>query len=229
MNHSEKYLVKLYKKKINPVFYLKNPRRSLSAKQKKLIEINLKKYLFHKLEKKPKKVFLEIGSGYGENLINLAEKNKNSLILGCEVYKPAVAKLIEKIEEKNIKNILIFIDDIFILFKKIKKNSIEKIFLLFPDPWPKKKHHKRRLVSESLIKNFEYILTPKGQVYLSTDSNEYLKVIFDNFFCNDIFIWVNNKPNECFIRPKILARTKYENKADLNLNKKYFLKFEKKS
>ena len=194
-----------------------------------MIEINLKKYLFHKLKKKLNKIFLEIGFGYGENLINLAKKNKNNLILGCEIYKPAIAKLVEKIEENNIKNVSIFTQDIFLLFRKIKKNSIKKIFLLFPDPWPKKKHHKRRLFSMALIKNFEYILASKGQVYLSTDSNEYLKVIFESFFYNNNFIWTNEKPSECFIRPKILARTKYENKADLNLSKKYFLKFKKKS
>ena len=128
----------MYKKEINPVFYSRNSRRRLSSKQKKLIEINLKKYLFRGLKKKSHKVFLEIGFGHGENLINLAKKNKNNLILGCEIYKPAIAKIIEKIEEKNLKNILIFTEDIFLLFKKIKKNSIEEIFLLFPDPWPKK-------------------------------------------------------------------------------------------
>ena len=219
----------MYKKEINPVFYSRNSRRRLSSKQKKLIEINLKKYLFRGLKKKSHKVFLEIGFGHGENLINLAKKNKNNLILGCEIYKPAIAKIIEKIEKKNLKNILIFTEDIFLLFKKIKKNSIEEFFLLFPDPWPKKKHHKRRLISKALIKNFEYILAPKGQIYLSTDSSEYLKIIFENFFCNNNFIWINKKPGECFIRPKVLTRTKYENKADLNLNKKYFLKFKKKS
>ena len=111
----------MYKKEINPVFYSRNSRRRLSSKQKKLIEINLKKYLFRGLKKKLYKVFLEIGFGQGENLINLAKKNKNNLILGCEIYKPAIAKIIEKIEKKNLKNILIFTEDIFLLLagKKI--------------------------------------------------------------------------------------------------------------
>ena len=137
--------------------------------------------------------------------------------------------MVKKIEAGNLENIYIYPKNIFTLFNRLEKDSIEKIFILYPDPWPKKKHHKRRLISKALIKNFEYILAPKGQIYLSTDSSEYLKIIFENFFCNNNFIWINKKPGECFIRPKILTRTKYENKADLNLNKKYFLKFKKKS
>ena len=217
------------KKKSKPIFYLRKTRRSLSEKQKKLIEINLKKYLFKESTSDIKDIFLEIGFGYGENMINLAKKNKNRLILGCEVYKPAIASLVEKIEESKIKNISIFTENVFELFKKLKENSINKIFLLFPDPWPKKKHHKRRLISRSLIENFQKLLTSKGRIYIATDTNDYLKVIFSEFFFNKYFIWVNKKPNECKKRPLILKRTKFETKADMKVNTKYFLMFEKRS
>ena len=181
------------------------------------------------MKKEKNKIFLEIGFGYGENLINLAKKNKNNLILGCEIYKPAIAHLVKKIEENNLKNIAIFSNDIFLLFKKIKNHSVKKIFLLFPDPWKKKKHHKRRLVSQALIKNFDNILEYNGEIYVSTDSKDYLKVILEIFLKSKNFLWVDKKPRKCFKRPEILARTKYEKKADLNSNKKYFLKFKKKS
>ena len=70
------------KKENKPIFYLRKSRRSLSKKQKKLIQINLKKYLFKESMSNVKDIFLEIGFGYGENIINLAKKNKNRLILG---------------------------------------------------------------------------------------------------------------------------------------------------
>ena len=213
----------------NPIFYIKKSRRPLSKKQNKLININLKKYIFKNFIKKFDKIFLEIGFGYGENLINLAKKNKKTLILGCEIYKPAIASVVEKIDEENLKNIQIFPKNIFDFFIKIKKNSINKIFLLFPDPWPKRKHHKRRLVNKALLKNFSKILIANGEIYIATDSDKYLETIINNFLEDKGFLWVNSKPKNCYIQPKNINSTKYQKKADIKSNQKYYLKFKKKS
>ena len=142
----------------NPIFYIKKSRRPLSKKQNKLININLKKYIFKNFIKKFDKIFLEIGFGYGENLINLAKNNLDKIILGCEIYEPGIANLVNKLDKKKLKNIFIYPKNIFTLFKKIKKNSVEKVFLLFPDPWPKKRHYKRRLISKLLLKEIFKVL-----------------------------------------------------------------------
>lgn len=216
-------------KKINsPIFYYKSSRRSLSQKQKDIIKFNLEKFRFKKLKKKFNKIFLEIGFGYGENMLHLAKKYSNTLILGCEIYQPGISNLLQQIETKKINNIQIFDKNIYFLFKKIRKDSINKVFLLFPDPWPKKRHFKRRIVSALLLKKLEYILKTNGELYIATDSKNYLKKIFEEFFNNKAFLWANLKPNECFIRPAILSKTKYEKKADTNSNKKFFLIFKKR-
>ena len=215
------------KKRNNQSFYKKKSRRPLSQKQKELIQLGLEKYIFKKSDNRLKNVFLEIGFGYGENIIKLAKNNKDKLILGCEVYLPGIASLIEKIRKNKINNVAIYVEDVFSLFDKIKKSSIEKIFLLFPDPWPKKKHHKRRLVSRNLLESFNKILIPSGEIYVATDSVEYLKVILEKFFDNKNFFWEISNPKEFFLRPSILTLTKYERKAEILKNKKFFLKFKK--
>ncbi len=217
-------------KKINiPIFYYKGSRRSLSQKQKRIINSNLDKFRFKKLKKKYNKVFLDIGFGYGENMIHLAKRNLNTLILGCEIYLPGISNLLQRINNEKINNIQIFDKNIFLLFKKIKKTSIDKVFLLFPDPWPKKKHFKRRIVSSMLLDKLKYVLKKDGKLYIATDSKSYLQKIFEEFFLNKSFVWINFKPNECLVRPAILSKTKYETKADTNFSKKFFLIFKKRS
>ena len=104
--------MKKSKKIFLPLFYKKKPRRSLSKKQKKLLQFTLQKFLFKKKIVNNKK-FLEIGFGYGENLIHLSKNNPDTLIIGCEIYEPGIANLVEKIEAENLKNIYIYPKNIF--------------------------------------------------------------------------------------------------------------------
>ena len=103
------------KKTFLPLFYKKKPRRYLSKKQKKLLKFTLQKFLFKKKNIKSNKKFLEIGFGYGENLIHLSKNNTGKLIIGSEVYEPGIANVVEKIEALNLKNIL-YIRRIFFLY-----------------------------------------------------------------------------------------------------------------
>ena len=210
-----------------PLFYKKSPRRSLSKKQKKLLKFTLQKFLFEKEIINNNKKLLEIGFGYGENLIHLSKNNPDTSIIGCEVYEPGIANLVEKIETENLKNIYIYPKNIFSLFGNLKKNSFDKVFILYPDPWPKKKHFKRRLMSEILLKKIHEILKKDGLIFVSTDSADYLNLILFKFFLNKNFLWVNKKIADCYERPKELIESKYEKKAVIKSNKKYFLKFKK--
>ena len=219
--------MKKSKKIFLPLFYKKRPRRPLSKKQKKLLKFTLQKFLFEKEIIHNNKKFLEIGFGYGENLIHLSKNNPNTAIIGCEVYEPGIANLVEKIETENLKNIYIYPKNIFSLFGNLKKNSFDKVFILYPDPWPKKKHFKRRLMSEILLKKIHEILKKDGLIFVSTDSVDYLNLILFKFFLNKNFLWVNKKIADCYKRPKELIESKYEKKAVIKSNKKYFLKFKK--
>ena len=215
------------KKNLKYFFYKKKSRRKLSQKQKRLLKKNLKEFFFKKQTKNNKKFFLEIGFGYGDNLLFLAQKNIDKIILGCEVYEPGIANLLDKINIKKIKNILIYPENIFSLFEKIKKNSIDKIFILFPDPWPKKKHHKRRLISPFFINEINKILKKEGIIFITTDSKDYLEVILKNFFLNKNFFWLNKTVKDCYTKFNDINESKYEQKANFNKNKIFYLKFKK--
>ena len=218
--------MKKSKKKFLPLFYKKKLRRPLSKKQKKLLKLTLQKFLFKKKIINNKK-FLEIGFGYGENLIHLSKNNSDTSFIGCEVYEPGIANLVEKIEIENLKNIYIYPKNIFSLFDNLEKNSFQKVFILYPDPWPKKKHFKRRLISEILLEKIHEILKKNGLIFISTDSTDYLNLILFKFFLNKKFLWVNKKIVDCYKRPKELIESKYEKKAIMKSNKKFFLKFKK--
>ena len=219
--------MKKSKKTFLPLFYKKKPRRPLSKKQKKLLKFTLQKFLFEKEIINNNKRLLEIGFGYGENLIHLSKNNPDTSIIGCEVYEPGIANLVDEIETKNLKNIYIYPKNIFSLFGDLKKNSFEKVFILYPDPWPKKKHFKRRLISEVLLKRIHDILKKNGLIFIATDSADYLNLILFKFFLNKNFLWVNKKIVDCYKRPKELIKSKYEKKAITKSNKRYFLKFKK--
>ena len=211
-----------------PIFYKKKPRRPLSKKQKKLLKFGLLKFLFKKEKiQNNKKKFLEIGFGYGENISYLSKNNVDKLFIGCDIYEPGIANLVSKIESKKLKNIYIFPNNIFSLFNDLKQNSIEKIYMLYPDPWPKKKHFKRRLISKALLINFNKILKKNGLVIAATDSEDYLNKMLIEFFLNKNFLWIDKKVTNCYRRPNELTKSKYEKKANVKNNKKFFLKFKK--
>ena len=91
----------------------------------------------------------------------------------------------------------------------------------------KKKHFKRRLISDILLKKIHKILKKNGLIFISTDSTSYLNLILFKFFLNKNFLWVNKKIVDCYKRPKELIKSKYEKKAITKSNKRYFLKFKK--
>ena len=131
-------------------------------------------------------IWLEIGFGSGEHIKWQLDNKKDIAIIGCEPYINGVANLLELLSKEQLQRVKIFIGDARKIIASLNKNSISKVFILFPDPWPKRKHHKRRIISRFLIKNFQKILTPKGRIYIATDTNNYLKVIFLEFFLINI-------------------------------------------
>ena len=99
--------------------------------------------------------------------------------------------------------------------------------MLYPDPWPKKKHFKRRLISKIFLKRLHKILKKNGMTLISTDSLSYLYAIFYEFSLNPNFEWANKDAADCYKRPLEIIKSKYERKADIERNDKYFLKFKK--
>ena len=165
-----------------------------------------------KLNKNNKNV-LEIGFGSGENLINLSLNQPKDTFIGCDPYYNGCAKLLKQIVNKNIRNIKIWPDDIHLIISKFKRNFFDLILILQPDPWPKKKHKKRRLIQQKFLDDLNQILKYQGDLILSTDHNEMKCWILEQFHLREDFLWVRDGHHYKNKQPKWIINTKYNDKA----------------
>lgn len=125
-------------------------------------------------------VVLEIGFGMGAATAELAASMPEVNFLGLEVYKPGVGKLLSRIEAGGLANIRIIHDDaILVLEQMLPEASLDGIHLFFPDPWPKKRHHKRRIVRPALTRVMASKLRPGAYLYMVTDWEEYARVALE--------------------------------------------------
>ena len=139
------------------------------------------------LSKQFDKCYLEIGFGNAENIIFQATNNPSYLFIGSEVYMSGIGTLVSGIKENNINNVKIFSDDIRLLLDQSPKKIFDSVIIICPDPWPKEKHHKRRLISESFLKMIHDFMKDDSNVYISTDWENYAEGISELFKENKLF------------------------------------------
>jgi tRNA (guanine-N7-)-methyltransferase len=120
-------------------------------------------------------VWLEIGFGGGEHLAHQAATFPDINFIGAEPFRNGVAKLLAHIEAKTLTNIRVHDDDVRYLLEKLPPASLSKIFVLYPDPWPKKRHHERRIVSADTLKQFHALLKPDGVFLFASDIIDYVE------------------------------------------------------
>ena len=125
------------------------------------------------------KSILEIGFGNGENTTYLAAKNPNALVVASEVYLSGIGSLLNSISQNSISNIKIYDDDVRELLLKIPNEIFDEIYIICPDPWPKARHHKRRLIKHDFLKVLANVLREEGTVYISTDWDNYAESILE--------------------------------------------------
>ena len=133
------------------------------------------------------KCYLEIGFGNAENIIFQAINNPSYLFIGSEVYMSGIGTLVSSIKENNINNIKIFSDDIRLLLDQSRKKVFDSVIIICPDPWPKEKHHKRRLINKSFLKMVYDFMKDDSNVYISTDWENYAESISELFVKNKLF------------------------------------------
>ena len=163
-----------------PSFAKRNGR--ITNSQKKNLEL-FKSFEIKNLEdlkyslKKYSKCALEIGFGNGENLINQAILNPNTLHIGSEVYKSGIGSLIGAINQKKLSNIKIYQNDVRDLFDREPEEIFDLIIIICPDPWPKEKHHKRRLISKEFLQMMFNFMKENSYLHISTDWQNYAESI----------------------------------------------------
>ena len=205
-------------------FYGRRKCRKISSTNSKLLkDLSYKFYLREeqicKLKlNEDKKNILEIGFGNGENLINMSLNKPNDLFIGCDAYVNGCLKLLKQIEKYHIKNIKIWPDDIHLIIKKFKNNFFDLILIIQPDPWPKKKHKKRRLIQQKFLDDLNHILRHEGKLIISTDHNEMKSWILEQLHVRRDFLWLKNGWYYKNKQPTWIINTKYTNKALENNN-----------
>ena len=185
--------------------------RSLSRNQKLGLALLKQEYNFV-LETK-QNIWLEVGFGNGHHLVELAKRNYDKLIVGSEVYENGVATTCFSLFQNKIQNARVFHGDARNLLNLFKDEAVDRFYILFPDPWTKKRHKSRRLLSPSNVGYFSKILKSNGYICIATDVEEYFLEIEDTFSNLDQFKRIHVSPKEKDLNFFLDVKTKYELKA----------------
>ena len=177
----------------------------------------------------PQDFWLEIGFGKGEHLAIQAEKNPSIGLIGCEPFINGVSGLVDLIEARKLKNIRIFKDDARLMMDSLPDQSIGRAFILFPDPWPKARHHKRRIVSAGNITALARILKDGAELRIGTDHMEYCRWIMAHMLSSPDFDWRCDTPENWRVRPEDWPPSRYENKSMAQGRISSYLRFNRRA
>ena len=214
----------MFLKKNKIFFYGRRKGRKLSSSNIKLLKDYSQKFYLqedqlHKIKfNENNKNILEIGFGNGMNLVHMSLNRPNDLFIGCDVYYNGCVKLLKQIVIQNIRNIKIWPDDINLIIKKFKRDFFDLILILQPDPWPKKKHKKRRLIQQKFLDDLSKVMRHEGKLIISTDHDVMKSWVLEQLHIRRDFTWVKNGFNYENEKPKCIINTKYTCKALENDN-----------
>jgi tRNA (guanine-N7-)-methyltransferase len=169
--------------------------------------------------------WLEIGFGGGEHLLWQARHNPRALIIGCEPYEDGVIKVLSAIETEGLKNLRIHMGDVRDILRALPQGALDRAFILFPDPWPKRKHRKRRLVNSSLLELLARALKPGAELRIATDIGDYARTMLEAFRSEPGFAWQAESPADWRTQPADWVETKYEAKAIEAGRRRYYFRF----
>ncbi len=175
-----------------------------------------------------KQVWLEIGFGSGEHLVSQAKAHPEIGFIGCEPYINGIVKVLSSIEEGNIGNIRIYDDDAVHVISRLSPKSVDRVFLLFPDPWPKKRHAKRRFVTRENADHLANMMKDGGELRIASDIGAYVRSTLLTFADHKAFAWVDDGPHSWNIRTPDWPPTRYEQKALRADRKPVYLRFLKR-
>lgn len=175
-------------------------------------------------------LIVEIGYGGGEHLARQARQSPQTSFIGCEVFANGIAKILEKIETDKITNIRLYTDDALNLLQALPAASLDGVYLLYPDPWPKNRHHKRRFVSPTTLCELARTIKPKGYFRFATDIEDYANWTLAHILRTTEFAWPLQKPGAWHQPFEGWQPTRYEQKARREgRTKSYYFSFERRS
>ncbi len=162
---------------------------------------------------RPRAVWLEIGFGAGEHLIAQAQAHRDVGLIGAEYFQDGIAKMLRQLETAGLDNVRSYTGDARDLVQALPDAVLDKVFVLFPDPWPKRRHHKRRLIQAPYLDMLARVLADDGELRLATDDPSYQRWMAIELHRHPAFAWPARRPADWRERADDWPPTRYEQKA----------------
>jgi tRNA (guanine-N7-)-methyltransferase len=162
---------------------------------------------------RPGAVWLEIGFGGGEHFAAQAAANPGIGCIGCEVFESGIASALGHIAAGDLRNVRIFPDDARELLRVLAPQSLDRVFLLFPDPWPKRRHAGRRFVNRANLDRLAELMRDDAELRIASDDPTYIEWALRNVTAHPAFRWMAEAPADWLERPADAIETRYEHKA----------------
>jgi len=162
-------------------------------------------------QKKP--IWFEIGYGGGEHLAHQAALHPEANFIGCETYVDGIASMLSHINEAKLNNIRLFTEDARLLMERLPDASLSRVFILYPDPWPKTRHHKRRIVSKEFLDDLARLMMNRAQLRLATDYADYATWMIERLLPHPAFEWTAKTCDDWLNPWTDWISTRYEQKA----------------
>ncbi|CAN7155971.1 tRNA (guanosine(46)-N7)-methyltransferase TrmB [Phenylobacterium sp. LjRoot164] len=159
-----------------------------------------------------REAWLEIGFGGGEHMASQAARAPDVLIVGCEPFLNGVASAVRHVAEQDLKNVRIHDGDARELAARLPDASLDRVFILFPDPWPKARHHKRRIVQTEMVVELARVLRSGGRLRFATDVAGYADWALERILASPDFDWPAQKADDWRVAPADHITTRYEEK-----------------
>ncbi len=172
-------------------------------------------------------LWLEVGFGGGEHLVHQAAANPGVGIIGCEPYINGVAMLLGKVRAAGLTGLAVHPGDVRDLFDVVPAEAFSRAFLLYPDPWPKRRHHRRRFVTPEHLDPLARALAPGAQFRVATDIPDYVRQTLEQMLPRRDFAWCAEGPDDWRVPWDDWLPTRYERKALREGRTPHYLTFQK--
>lgn len=170
-------------------------------------------------------IWFEIGFGNGEHLLALKNGYPDVGFIGAEPFVNGMANFLKDLGDAPLDNIRVFMDDAMLVIRSLKDSSIDRIYILNPDPWPKTRHHKRRIISQANLAEFARVLKPGGRMVLATDVDDLAEWMVTETVNHGAFVWNVTGPHDWKNPPAEWVETRYAFKGKQAGRRQTFLVF----
>lgn len=178
---------------------------------------------------KPQPCVFEIGFGGGEHVIDLMTKTPNRNYIAAEPFSNGMTMFLKHLKEKEFAtdNIRVLMDDALYIARSLKSDSLDEIYILNPDPWPKSRHHKRRIVRQDTLDHYARILKPGGRLIMTTDVPGLAEWMVSETTRHGALTWTAKSKTDWETAPEGWSPTRYELKGAKGAQKMAYLIFQK--